>query len=129
MSDEENLGPPGRPGPTAETGPHQKPVDSTTDKRMICHAGVAQWPRRRDASRRLPVLDCRCRTADPWLCRCNASDLLSEHADAYLAAVKHLQHCGLLAAPNIPAMRELWRRSDDDRELMNEIAARWELAG
>lgn len=50
-------------------------------------------------------------------------------ATAYLAAVKHLRACGLPAAPNVPAMQVLWRRSAEDRQLVAEIAERWELAG
>jgi hypothetical protein len=80
---------------------------------------------------RLPVLDCRCRTADPWLCRCDRPPLTDDHmADAYLATALHLRACGLLPAPNVPAMQVLWRRrSPADRRLVSEIAQRWELAG
>jgi hypothetical protein len=78
---------------------------------------------------RLPVLDCRCRTADPWLCNCAMPLHVSDRAvDAYRDTVLHLRDCGLLAAPNIPAMQALWRRSPEDRRLVAEIAQRWELA-
>ena len=81
--------------------------------------------------------DCRRSTADaaPPTRGCAAairasSDLPSEQVvDAYRDTVLHLRHCGLLAAPNIPAMRVLWQRSADDRRLIAEIAERWELAG
>jgi hypothetical protein len=63
------------------------------------------------------------------LCRCGRPPLSQQSADAYHAAVLHLRHYGLLAAPNIPAMQVLSRRSPEERRLVAVIAERWELAG
>lgn len=82
--------------------------------------------RRRVASLRLPRLDCGCR--DPWPHTCLERPPSRRMVDAYLDAVLHLRACGLLAAPNIPAMQALWRRGGDERRLVSEIAAQWELA-
>jgi hypothetical protein len=102
------------------------PVTSKTGR---CCDSNGAWRRRREASRRLPVLDCRCRTADPWLHTCDRPPLSDCMVDAYRDTVLHLRQCGLLAAPRLPEMQVLWRRSPEERRLVSEIAERWELAG
>jgi hypothetical protein len=80
----------------------------------------------------------RCTTAswitisrDPWPCThtCSQQDPSDAMVDAYRAAVLHLQHCGLPAAPRLPEMRRLWARGPEERRLVAEVAQRWELAG
>lgn len=127
------TGPPDKrkPGPTPGTGPLGKSAEAT-DKDQITASGrwcpadtvTCAWRRRR-ASHRLPVLDCG--HSDPW--RSWRPEHVSDlQVDGYRAAVQHLRAHGLLAAPNIPAMQELWRLGGEDRRLVSELAAAWELA-
>jgi hypothetical protein len=84
--------------------------------------------RRRAATYRVPPIDCGC--ADPWTCRCyDAPEPSERNADGYHAAALHLLAAGLLPAPNLGAMRTLWRRRDSEqRELARHIAERWDVA-
>lgn len=83
---------------------------------------------RRAASRRLPRLEC-CACRDPWPCRCHDPVEPSEQsANGYSDAAQHLLALGLLPAPNVPAMRMLWRRGGDERSLVGRISERWEVA-
>lgn len=118
--------------PVSETQPHHK-------------AGAAEYRaglrRRAEATYRLPVLECG-HHADPWVCRCHSSNSLTSaeiklsrpeavtdrYVDGYRDAAQHLLDCGLTPAPNLPAMRLLWRRGGADRRLVREISERWELA-
>ena len=87
--------------------------------------------RRRQAAQRMEPLDCSGRCRDPLLsCRCEPPPppLSERMVGAYRDTVLHLSHHGLLAAPDIPAMQVLWRRSAADRQLVAEVAQRWELA-
>ena len=61
-----------RPGPHPGTGPNRKSADTTTDKPIICHTGLAGWSRRRSqAAQHMAPLDCPGRCRDPLLkCRC-----------------------------------------------------------
>ena len=85
------------------------------------NAHTTELARRRRAAERLPVLDCGC--ADPWVCNCGHV----RTASSYAAAVSHLLHNGLLPAPDVDAMRVLWRHKQY-RHLVSEIASRWEVA-
>ena len=86
---------------------------------------IAGLRRRRAASRRLPVLDHSGR-ADPWYYDRPAP---SEHeTDGYCAAAAHLLAAGLLPAPDLGAMRIMWRRDTEQRNLARHIAERWEVA-
>jgi hypothetical protein len=126
MTTGNNLGPPGkeRPGATPSTGPIQKSADSTTDKSMISHAGVAQWLRRRRASGRLMPLDCGCR--DPWTCRCTRPPLSENFIDAGAQAAQHLLDVGYPPLLELDVLRALWRRGGDDRQLAQQL---YELVG
>jgi hypothetical protein len=80
--------------------------------------------RRRAASYRLPVLESG--RSDPWYYDPPAP---SEHAtDGYCAAAAHLIGMGLLPAPDLGAMRLMWRRDSEQRRLSRYIAERWEVA-
>ncbi len=46
----------------------------------------------------------------------------------YRLACRHLMAAGLLAAPCLPELQELWAGSRGDRELVQEIMSRWEIA-
>ncbi len=89
-------------------------------------AMLAAHRRRREAARRLPPLDCGCR--DPWTCRHHDGPLSERQLDAYADAAEHLLTVGVTPAPNLPAMRRMWRRGGDELRLAVQIAQRWELA-
>ena len=77
--------------------------------------------RRRAASRRLPVLDSG--RSDPWYYDPPAP---SEHAaDGYYATAAHLISVGLLPAPDLGAMRIMWGRDAEQRNLARYISERW----
>jgi hypothetical protein len=68
---------------------------------------------------------------------CGHSDPCSRHfdrepsernADAYSAAAQHLLDAGLQPAPNLEAMRVMWRRGGAEQRLAREIADRWDVA-
>ena len=71
---------------------------------------------------------CGCR--DPWTCRhYDEPKPLTDHGvDAYRAAALALIEAGCCPAPNIDALRALWRRGGADRELVLEISQRWVVA-
>jgi hypothetical protein len=80
--------------------------------------------RRREAARRLPPLECGC--SDPWPCRRFDPPPSSRSVDGYRDAALHLLAEGLIPAPNIKAMRELWRRGRDEQNLARTISELWE---
>jgi hypothetical protein len=52
-------------------------------------------------------------------------------ADAYVRgyrrACRHLLAAGLLPAPCMPELQELWSGSREDRVLVQQITSRWEI--
>jgi hypothetical protein len=80
-------------------------------------ATVRQLGARRAASWRLPALDSG--RSDPW-------HYLAPTA-GYEAAALHLLAHGLTPAPNVPAMREMWKADLDSRRAVQIIAERWKL--
>ncbi|TMS51021.1 hypothetical protein E0T84_21485 [Mycobacterium sp. DBP42] len=88
---------------------------------------MAGLRRRRAATQRLTALGCG--HVDPWTCEChNDSDnATDQYIDGYRDAAQHLMVQGLTPAPNLPAMRGLWRRGGADRDLVRAIAERWEV--
>jgi hypothetical protein len=85
---------------------------------------AVQLRRRRAASYRLPVLDCG--RSDPWYY--DDPEPSERAADGYYATARHLLAAGMLPAPNVPAMRLMWRRDVEQRELARYIAERWEVS-
>jgi hypothetical protein len=62
-------------------------------------------------------------------CRCDwKSNPTPARVQAYADAVQHLHAHGLEAAPLIPELRAMWRRSADDRKTVQEITSRWVVA-
>lgn len=86
----------------------------------------AQLERRRDAAHRSEPLECGCR--DPWTCRCRDSEPSEHQLDAYQDAAEHLLDLNLLPAPNVVAMRQMWRRGGDTQRLARRIAEQWEIS-
>jgi hypothetical protein len=82
--------------------------------------------RRRNASHRVPPYgECSC--SDPWTCRhYEVPASPGREADGYYATAQHLLAAGLLPAPNVPAMRVMWR-DPEQRDMVRYIAERWEM--
>lgn len=100
---------------------------ASTNQPRSAHHYIAGLRRRRAATYRLPVLDCG--HADPWTCKCSDSDnATDQYIDGYRDAAQHLLAQGLTPAPNLPAMRGMWKRGGDDQRLAVRIAQRWEIA-
>lgn len=93
-----------------------------------CAQYIAGIRRRRAATYRLPVLNCG--HADPWTCKChdNTDEATDQYIDGYRDAAQHLLAQGLTPAPNLPAMRGMWKRGGDDQRLAVRIAQLWEVA-
>ncbi|OWL92844.1 hypothetical protein B7435_33390 [Mycolicibacterium peregrinum] len=89
---------------------------------------MAGLRRRRAATYRLPVHDCG--HADPWTCKCHddSDTTTDQYIDGYRDAAQHLLAQGLTPAPNLPAMRGMWKRGGDDQRLAMRIAQLWEVA-
>lgn len=100
-----------------------RPAGNGADSRATgCNQYIHELRRRRAAAQRTPVLECG--RADPW--HYPQPDLPSDHyIDGYRDAAEHLLAQGLTPAPNVPAMRGLWRRGGTDRELVQAISERW----
>ena len=66
---------------------------------------------------------------DPWTCRdYNGTDeITGQYVDGYLDAALHLLSHGLTPAPDIAAMRVMWRRGGDDQRLARIISERWQV--
>ena len=119
----------GRPPPgRSADAEHVVATTSTpvTSKTGGCCDSNGAWRRRCEAARRLPVLDCRCRTADPWLCRCTRPPLSDRWVDAGAAAARHILETGLLPLLEDAVLHALHARGGDDRALAQEL---YELVG
>jgi hypothetical protein len=69
------------------------------------------------------------RCTDPWTCRCYDDPEMSErYIDGYRDAALDLLSEGLTPAPNVEAMRILWRRGGNDQRLAVRLAELWEVA-
>jgi hypothetical protein len=115
-------------GPPKEVGPDD--TNARANQRLDTHTApdttnyVAGLHRRRQASYRLPVLDSG--RSDPWHYD-QPAEPSEQDVDGYCAAATLLIGMGLLPAPNVPAMRVMWRRAEQ-RDLARYIAERWEVA-
>lgn len=90
------------------------------------HHYIAGLRRRRAATYRVPALDCGHR--DPWTCHHDPVTVSDQYIDGYRDAAQHLLANGMTPAPNLAAMRAMWRRGGPDRDLVRAIAERWEIA-
>ena len=105
-----------------ENRPGGNGAESTTG----CNHYIQQLRQRRSASARLPALDCGHR--DPWTCRHDPAPVTDQYIDGFRDAALHLLASGMTPAPNLDAMRALWRRGGAERDLVRAIAERWEIA-
>ena len=123
--DRDDLGPPGKrwAGATADAEHHHQLSARSTDKPIICHAGVAEWLATTRASERLMPL-CRC-GPDPWLCRCRRPDQpMTEHQlDGWGATAQHILEGGNVPMVPAGALRALHRRGGRDRRLAEQLHA------
>jgi hypothetical protein len=142
MNHEEGS-PPGGGGTdaTCNAGPAPKKLAAPTTNHVHSRSSQVALRRRREASRRLPILE-HAGVVDPWQpYRAAPTDQM---VGGYRDAILHLRAHGLTAAPDLPSMRVLWCRAksvgidyfseriDDgerDRQLVDEIANRWGLVG
>ena len=103
-----------------------RPAGNGPESRTGCNHYIQQLRQRRDAASRLPVLDCGHR--DPWTCRHDPVTVTDRYIDGFRDAAKHLLASGMTPAPDLTAMRALWRRGGAERDLVRAIAERWEIA-
>jgi hypothetical protein len=72
---------------------------------------LAGLRRRREASRRLPPLDC-CSCSDPWPCQCHRPAPSPVLLAAVVAAADHLSGAGLPPLVDLQTCRALWRHGE-----------------
>ncbi|RAL33100.1 hypothetical protein CVN56_21190 [Rhodococcus sp. AQ5-07] len=78
-----------------------------------------QLARRREASRRVPPLDCGC--PDPWPCKCSVPPLSDRVADSWRDAAAHILFTGKCPIVPFEVLRALYRRGGEDRGIAVEI--------
>ena len=84
--------------------------------------------RRRAYADRARLLDCS-HCTDPWTCRCSDPDEVTDrYVDGYRDAAEHLLAQGLTPAPNVAAMRAMWRRGGNDQRLAVRLSENWEVS-
>ncbi|MCV7237706.1 hypothetical protein [Mycolicibacterium celeriflavum] len=89
---------------------------------------AVQLRRRRAYAHTCRFISCG-RCTDPWTCRCwNPDEITDRYVDGYRDAAQHLLDQGLTPAPNVLALRVMWRRGGDDQRLARRVAERWEVA-
>jgi hypothetical protein len=69
-----------------------------------------------------------CGHVDPWTCSHDDGTISDAQVDAYRAAALTLLALGYTPAPNIAAMRVLWRRRGFDRDLVQRISEQWQVS-
>lgn len=95
---------------------------------MTATGYVAGMKRRRAYADTAGRLTCG-RCTDPWTCRCYNPDQITErYVDGYRDAAESLLAQGLPPAPNIQAMRMMWRRGGHDQQIARRISELWEVA-
>lgn len=102
-----------------------RPAGNGAESTTGCNQYIQQLRQRRAAASRLPVLDCGHR--DPWTCHHDQGDVTDRYVDGYRDAAQHLLATGMTPAPNLAAMRVMWRRGGGDRDLVRTVSGRWEV--
>jgi hypothetical protein len=119
MTDHDH-GPPDEKARYASRGnranPNSFPISSNPD--YTANGIPLQLRRRRGASWRLPPLDCGYR--DPMHCE-------PPGVRGYEDAAAMLLSLGLTPAPNLPALRVMWKAGDESRRVVEVIGQRWEM--
>lgn len=108
--------------PMRRSGPPPRkaaPSDTTNWSESIRSKRASAWSLRPRMACGVCTDSCRCE----W--KANPS---SRRVEAYADAVHHLHSHGLGAAPLVPELRVLWRRSADDRKLVQSITEQWVVA-
>lgn len=87
---------------------------------------LAGLHRRREAAADLRPMLCGCR--DPWPCRHYEEpvSITDQFVDGYRDACEHLLAEGLTPAPNVDALRVMWRRGGQEQRLAMRITELWE---
>lgn len=104
------------------------PSESTTTTGSDASHYIAGTRRRRSATIRVPRYSDKCACRDPWTCSHDGNAMSEHDVDGYRAAAQHLLDAGLAPAPNVPALRAMWRRGNEERRLARTISERWEVA-
>lgn len=112
QSTEWGAGGGGRVSRTTRTHP-TNPTNITSNLHSADNNIVSQL-RRRAASRRLSG-------GDPWW-------YPPPGERGYPEAAAHLLSCGLTPAPNVAAVRSMWKVGGESRRIAQVIAERWECA-
>jgi len=90
-----------------------------------CSQYIEGLRHRRIATQRIPELACG--HVDPWTPACR-NESTDRCIDGYRDAAQHLLAHGLTPAPNIAAMRDMWKRGGADQLLAVQIANLWEVS-
>ena len=111
-----------RQGPNHESATTtDEPTPTTQPRRCALDTVPVAWRRRRQAGYRLVPMDCGCRTADPWPCRCTQPPLTDRALDGWRDAANHVLDCGQIALVPLEVRRALWRRQGSDRLLAERL--------
>ncbi len=99
---------------------------TTKESRMEIIQATGPLERRRSGAHRLPPFDCG--HSDPFTPGHRRTYPSAKSIDGYRDALEHLADLGLIGAPIMPELRELWQRGGDDRRLAQTVAQSWEIA-
>ncbi len=103
------------------------PRNEGSDLDTITRFNSSPFGSRASSHRMVPVSRCGCiRDPEHDVHRCS-SEITDVMIDAYSAAAQHLLDHGVTPAPNVPAMRVMWRRGGADQRLARRISERWEM--
>ncbi len=103
--------------PTKENRPAGNGAESRTTG---CTQYIEGLRHRRAATYRLPPLDCG--HVDPLTCRHGPNPI-----NGYPEAADHLLTLGLCPAPNVPALRAMWKGGGTDQRNASHIVEAWEV--
>jgi hypothetical protein len=109
-----------------EVPAHHRPAQQTSGHHSTtethCTGIAAQLRRRRAASFRLQPL-AHSGVSDPW-----PSEYQPPGVNGYQQAALHLLADGLIPFPNVDALRQMWKASNESRRAAAIIAKSWGMA-